>query len=237
MPNVSDISLLMAFAAGFISFISPCVLPLIPGYLSFVSGVSVDELGEAAAKSRARVLAATLLFVAGFAIVFILLGASAGLTGSWFISYKSILIKIAGIVIIIFALFTMEIIKIPQLYGTKRLQFSKQRFGIWGALPLGAAFGFAWTPCVGPILASIYAVAMTSQSFNQGIMLLSAYALGLGIPFIATALFFNTALSAFKWIKNNYRVVNIASGLLLLAMGVLILTGQMQVLNRLIQGL
>lgn len=232
-----DVSIFMAFSAGIISFISPCVLPLIPGYLSFISGVSVDELSNADAQSRMKVLIATLLFVTGFAIIFVALGASAGLAGAWLTSYKSVLTKVAGVVIILFALFTMELIKIPQLYSTKRFDFSKKRFGVWGALPLGMAFGFAWTPCVGPILGSILAVASTSQNINQATMLLSVYALGLGIPFIATALFFNLALGAFKWIKRNYRAVNIVSGLLLLAMGVLILTGKINQLNFLFQRL
>lgn len=237
MNTGADISLFMAFSAGIISFVSPCVLPLIPGYLSFISGVSVDQLEEASAQSRIKVLAATILFVIGFSIIFVALGATAGLAGAWLTSFRSILMKVAGVVIILFALFTMEIIKIPRLYETKRFQMNKRGFGLWGALPLGMAFGFAWTPCVGPILASIYAVAMTSQTVNQGTLLLSVYALGLGIPFIATALFFNTALGAFKWIKNNYRAVNIVSGLLLLAMGILILTGKINVLNSFVQRL
>ncbi len=236
MESGANVSMLMAFSAGIISFISPCVLPLIPGYLSFISGVSVDQLGEASRQSRVRVLIATILFVIGFAIIFVALGASAGLAGSWLTSYKSIMTKVAGIVVIVFALFTMDIIKIPQLYGTKRFQTNKRNFGLWGALPLGMAFGFAWTPCVGPILASIYMVAATSQNVNQATILLSIYALGLGIPFIATALFFNTALGAFKWIKKNYRVINIISGLLLLAMGVLILSGKLTMINGLLQG-
>lgn len=232
-----DIGLFMAFSAGLISFISPCVLPLIPGYLSFISGVSVDELSEASTQSRIRVLSATLLFVLGFSLVFIALGASAGLAGAWLTSYKSVLTKVAGVVIILFALFTMEIIKIPQLYSTKRFDMSKHKFGMWGALPLGMAFGFAWTPCVGPILGSIYAVAITSRDTGQATLLLSTYALGLGVPFIATALFFNSALSAFKWIKKNYRLVNIVSGLLLLMMGVLILTGKLNTLSIWFQGI
>jgi cytochrome c-type biogenesis protein len=234
MSNAPDVSLFMAFSAGIISFISPCVLPLIPGYLSFISGVSVNELGQASAQNRLKVIAATLLFVIGFALIFVALGASAGLAGSWLTSFRSILTKIAGIVIIAFALFTMEIIKIPQLYNTKRFNFSKGNFGLLSALPLGMAFGFAWTPCVGPILASIYMVAATSQSVNQGTILLGLYALGLAIPFIATAIFFNTALGAFQWIKKNYRVINIISGVLLLIMGLLILTGKLSEINSLL---
>jgi len=221
----------MAFTAGIVSFISPCVLPLIPGYLSFISGVSVDQLGEASGQARFKVLAATILFVIGFAIIFVALGASAGLAGGWFMEYKRVLTYIAGVIIIIFGLFTMEVIKIPQLYATKRLQLNKRSFGIWGALPLGMAFGFAWTPCVGPILASIYMVAATSQNVGQGTILLGAYALGIGIPFIATALFFNTAIGAFNWIKRNYRTINIVSGLLLITMGVLILTNKLNIIT------
>jgi len=227
-----DIGILIAFTAGIISFLSPCILPLIPGYLSFISGISVDRLGESSGQDRIKILSATILFVIGFAIIFVALGASAGLMGVSLMSYRSILTKVAGITIILFALFTMEIIKIPQLYNTKRFQSNTTRErGIWGALPLGMAFGFAWTPCVGPILGSIFMVAATGDTVNQGTMLLSVYALGLGIPFIATALFFNTALNTFGWIKKNYRTVNIISGLLLLLMGVLILTDKMNVVN------
>jgi len=231
MSGAPDIGIFMAFIAGIVSFLSPCVLPLIPGYLSFISGVSVDQLGQPSGHNRLRVLTATILFVIGFALIFVGLGASAGLLGVSLASYKSVLAKVAGVMIIIFALFTMEIIKIPQLYGTKRFQTTKSSFGLWGALPLGMAFGFAWTPCVGPILASIYAVALTSDTVNQGTFLLSAYALGLGIPFILTALFFNFALGAFQWIKKNYRVINIVSGLLLMTMGILLLTGKLNAIN------
>jgi cytochrome c-type biogenesis protein len=207
-------------------------LPLIPGYLSFISGISVDRLGESSGQDRLKILFATLLFVAGFASIFVGLGVSAGLVGVSLMSYQSIMTKIAGVTIIIFALFTMDIIKIPQLYNTKRFQSNttSQR-GLWGALPLGMAFGFAWTPCVGPILGSIFMVAATGDTVSQGAVLLSVYALGLGIPFIATALFFNTALNAFGWIKKNYRAVNIVSGVLLLAMGILILTDRMTAVN------
>ncbi|MBE0447715.1 MAG: cytochrome c biogenesis protein CcdA [Actinobacteria bacterium] len=227
MGSNPDIGLLMAFTAGMISFLSPCILPLIPGYLSFISGISVDQLGQSSGQGRVRVLTATILFVIGFALIFVGLGASAGLLGIFLLSYKAILTKVAGVIIIIFALFTMGIIRIPQLYGTKRFQVGKNRFGVWGALPLGMAFGFAWTPCVGPILGSIFMVATTSDTINQGTLLLSVYTLGLGIPFIATALFFNSALGAFRWVKRNYRVVNIISGLLLMAMGILVLTGKL----------
>jgi cytochrome c-type biogenesis protein len=235
MNSSPDVSLFMAFTAGIISFISPCVLPLIPGYLSFISGVSVDELSEVSGQAKVKVLTATLLFVAGFAIVFVALGASAGLAGGWLLYYRSILTKIAGVLIILFGLFTMEIIKIPQLYNTKRFNIDKRKFGVWGALPLGMSFGFAWTPCVGPILASIYAVAMTSQNTGQAVILLGLYALGLGVPFILTALFFNAALGAFKWIKKNYRIINIVSGVMLIAMGLLILTNKLSILGSLLQ--
>lgn len=232
MGGSPDIGILIAFTAGIISFLSPCILPLIPGYLSFISGISVDRLGESSGQDRIKILLATLVFVAGFASIFVGLGVSAGLVGVSLMSYQSIMTKIAGITIIIFALFTMDIIKIPQLYNTKRFQSNTTRKrGLWGALPLGMAFGFAWTPCVGPILGSIFMVAATGDTVSQGAVLLSVYALGLGIPFIATALFFNTALNAFGWIKRNYRAVNIVSGVLLLAMGILILTDRMTAVN------
>lgn len=231
MNTSPDVSLFVAFTAGIISFISPCVLPLIPGYLSFISGVSVDELGEASGQAKAKVLIATILFIAGFSIVFVALGASAGLAGGWLIQYRSILIKFAGVLIILFGLFTMDIIKVPQLYNTKRFNVSKRKFGVWSALPLGMSFGFAWTPCVGPILASIYAVAITSQDTGRAVVLLGLYALGLGIPFLLTAVFFNAALGAFKWIKKNYRAINIVSGLMLIIMGLLVLSNKLSLLG------
>ncbi|MCL6472696.1 MAG: cytochrome c biogenesis protein CcdA [Firmicutes bacterium] len=236
MNGSPDISIYMAFFVGIASFASPCVLPLIPGYLSFISGISVNDLGRTSTQNRVRVIAATLLFVLGFTIIFVALGASAGFLGSWLISYRAIFMKIAGIVIIIFALFSMELIKIPKLYETKRLNMGNLKIGIWGALPLGAAFGFAWTPCVGPYLGTILSMAATTSTVNQGTLLLSVYALGLGIPFIATALFFNTALGAFQWIKKNFRTINIISGILLLIMGILILTGYLNIINNYIQG-
>ncbi len=235
MNGGTDISIYMAFWGGIASFASPCVLPLIPSYLSFISGVSFDELSKSSTQTRLRVFTATILFVLGFAIIFVALGASAGFIGSWLMSYRAILTKIAGIIVIVFALFIMDIIKIPQLNATKRFNVSNLNFGLWGAIPLGMAFGFAWTPCVGAYLAPILSMAATSQTVNQGTLLLSIYALGLALPFIATALFFNAALGAFQWIKKNFRTINIISGVLLLIMGILILTGQLNVLNSLLQ--
>jgi len=224
MPPVAPSSPLfwfLAFGAGVLSFASPCVLPLLPGYLSYMSGVSAEELAE----RRGTLLPASLLFVAGFALVFTALGATASVIGSLVLEHRLILLRISGIFIIFMGLVTLGVFKIPMLYVERRFSVSPG-LGMVGALPLGMAFGFAWTPCIGPVLASIETIAAAEGSVRTGAALLFVYAMGLGLPFIAAGFFFGRGVSAVRWLQRHYQALNIAGGSILLLMGILLLTGQ-----------
>lgn len=233
-PNVS---LLAAFAAGFLSFISPCVLPLIPGYISFVSGVSVDEMRADAAPttSRLQVFITSLAFVLGFSLVFIALGASATAIGKFIFAKLPLLSKIAGAVLIVFGLHTMGVFRLAFLETEKRMHAQRKPAGPLGALLVGVAFAFGWTPCIGPILGGILAIAGSRNSVGEGITLLAVYSLGLGIPFLLTSLAINQFFSAAKKIRKYYHAIELTSGALLVAIGLLIMTGQLTLIVRFLQ--
>ena len=227
-----QISWLFAFAAGVVSFISPCVLPLVPGYISLVTKLSFDELSESnRSKTLKRVLVPSLFFVLGFSFLFVTLGASATFLGGFLQQNKFLLLKISGAVIIIFSLFVLEIIKIPQLYRDMRIQVSSDNPSYLGPFLLGIAFGFGWTPCVGPILASILLYASTAEGAFEGAILLFIYSLGLGLPFILTGLALTRALSAFSWIKRNYGIYKYVTGGTLMIIGILMVTNTIFYLN------
>lgn len=237
---MENVSLVAAFVAGLLSFISPCVLPLIPGYLSYISGITVEEMrgapgGGAVAvaappAARRRVLVTSLAFVLGFSLVFVSLGASASAVGQLLMEKLSLLGKIAGAIIIVFGLHTMGVLKIGWLYAEKRVQTTKKPAGPLGAVLVGVAFAFGWTPCIGPILAAILAVAAAQETVGQGVQLLAVYSLGLGIPFIATSLAINQFFAAFAKIRRYYHAVEIASGALLVAIGLLIFTNRFTII-------
>ena len=238
-----NVTLLAAFGAGILSFISPCVLPLIPGYLSFISGLSLDEMrgtsaggGAAVAVAappavRRQVILASLAFIVGFSIVFVALGASASAIGQYVMSRLTLLGRIAGAVVIVFGLHTMGILRIEWLYQEKRVQAPQKRpEGFIGAALVGMAFAFGWTPCLGPILAGILAVAATQETVGHGVRLLLAYSIGLGVPFLAAALAINRFFAAFARIRHHYHKVELVSGGLLVAIGVLIFTNRFTVI-------
>lgn len=241
-----NVTLLAAFGAGLLSFISPCVLPLIPGYLSYVSGLSLDDLrggagaavaggGDAVvvvapALARRRVIVASLAFILGFSLVFVALGASASAIGQFLMSRLTILGKIAGAIIIVFGLHTMGVLRIEWLYQEKRVQTTQRPAGFIGAALVGIAFAFGWTPCLGPILAGILAVAAAQDTVGDGVRLLSAYSLGLGVPFFATALAINRFFAAFAKIRRHYHKIELVSGALLVAIGVLIFTNRFTII-------
>ena len=233
----TDVSLIAAFAAGFLSFISPCVLPLIPGYISFVSGVSVEEMrGDAApTASRLQVFVTSLAFVIGFSLVFIALGASATAIGKFLFAKLPLLTKIAGVILIIFGLHTMGVFRLAFLETEKRVHSQRKPAGPLGAMLVGVAFAFGWTPCIGPILGGILAIAGSRNSVAEGITLLSVYSLGLGIPFLLTSLAINRFFGAAKRIRRHYHAIELTSGALLVAIGVLIMTGQLTLIVRLLQ--
>lgn len=232
-----NVTLLAAFAAGFLSFISPCVLPLIPGYISFVSGVSLDEIrgDQATAASRLQVFGTSLAFVIGFSIVFVALGASATAVGKFLFARLPILSKIAGVVLVIFGLHTMGVFRLALLDNEKRVHAQRKPAGPLGAMLVGVAFAFGWTPCIGPILGGILAIAGSRNSVGQGVLLLAVYSLGLGIPFLITSLAINQFFSAAKRIRGYYHAIEVTSGALLIAIGALILTGQLTIIARYLQ--
>lgn len=233
---MENVTLFAAFVAGVLSFISPCVLPLIPGYLSFVSGVTLDEMrgtgapGQASIAARRRAVIMSVAFVLGFSLVFVSLGASATAIGTLLMDHLSLLGKIAGVVIILFGLHMMGVLRIGWLYSEKRMQTSGKPAGFLGAMLVGIAFAFGWTPCIGPILAAILAVAATQESVGEGVKLLAVYSAGLGVPFIATALAINKFFAASARIRKHYHTIEVISGVLLVAVGVLIFTNRFTVI-------
>lgn len=229
-PGQPTVEIPTAILAGLLSFVSPCVLPLIPGYLSFISGVSIEDLTDRSKASShlGKVVVNTILFVLGFSTVFIALGASATWLGSLLQEYANIFNKAAGVLVFIFGLHVAGVFRIGFLNYEKRFQAGEKKWGAAGSILIGIAFGFGWTPCIGPILGSILTLAAQQASVGQGILLLVFYSAGLGIPFILTALLFNYLIGAFGFIKRNFRTVEIVSGVLLMAVGVLIFFNLLQ---------
>ena len=220
------IELLIAFGAGFISFLSPCVLPLIPGYVSFISGQSLQEL-LGAQKIKFLPL---VLFCAGFSTVFIILGASASFLGQTLLQNSEILRIAAGIIIIIFSLQLVGLINISYLNLEKRFEAKKSQ-NILFPYVIGLAFGFGWTPCIGPILGSILALASIEETLSRAILLLSFYSLGLAIPFIASGYLIQRFLLFSKNFKKNINIISKIGGIILLVTGILILTNQLQAIG------
>lgn len=229
---MESISFLTAFIAGIASFISPCVLPLIPMYISFISGLSLDELQNTGDKKRVlkRVIFSSLLFILGFSVIFIGLGASATVLGKFLLSKLSLLSKIAGIVIIIFGLHIAGVFKLNFLNYEKRFHVGQKPSGLLGPFLIGLAFAFGWTPCVGPVLAPILALSAKQETVKQGIILLSMYSLGLAIPFLLTGISINAFLSFTKRIQKHYRIIEIVIGICLIIMGVLFVTGSFSII-------
>ena len=230
-----QVTLVAAFVAGVLSFISPCVLPLIPGYVSFVSGVSLEEMrggGAAAGASRRQVLITSLAFVLGFSLVFVALGASASAVGKFLFSKLPLLEKIAGAVIVVFGLHTMGVFRIAALETEKRVQTQKRPAGPLGAVLVGIAFAFGWTPCIGPILGGILVVAGAKETVREGVVLLAAYSLGLAIPFLLTSIAIDRFFAVTRRIRMHYHAIEMVSGALLVAVGVLIFTHQLTIITQ-----
>ena len=220
------IELLIAFGAGLISFLSPCVLPLIPGYVSFISGQSLQEI----LKSKKIDVLPLILFCFGFSTVFIILGASASFLGQTLLQNSEILRVLAGIVIIIFSLQLIGLINIGYLNLEKRFEAKKSQHILFPYL-IGLAFGFGWTPCIGPILGSILALASIEETLSKAIMLLSFYSIGLAIPFILSGYLIQKFLLFSKNFKKNINLISKSGGIILLVTGILILTNQLQAIG------
>jgi len=273
LESLSPLSLLAAFAAGVLSFISPCVLPLIPGYISFISGATLDQMrgrssaggwqpaaGRALRRGSGRssqqitdvplqaastplpavaetsgtgrgILVTSLAFVLGFSLVFVAFGATASAVGQLLGSYKTKIAYVAGAVLILLGLHMMGVFRIGFLDYEKRAQTSARPTGLLGALLVGIAFAFGWTPCIGPILGGILTIAGAQESVMQGVVLLAAYSLGLGVPFLLTALAIDRFFAAFARIRRHYHAIEIVSGLLLIGIGALMLLNRLTLIT------
>jgi cytochrome c-type biogenesis protein len=228
--NGVDTTVLAAFAVGFVSFISPCVLPLVPGYLSAVSGVSLAEI-QKGERTLSRVLLPAVVFCLAFTVVFVALGMTATGLGSVLRDSRGTLDKVAGAVIIGLGVFFVLTPFVDRLNREWRPEALISRAGSGGPLVAGAAFAFAWTPCVGPTLGSILTAASVSDTVAKGGVLLLFYSLGLAVPFLLTAVAFTRATAAFRWLRDRYLIVTAVSGAVLIAMGVLLFTGELTQLN------
>jgi len=226
-----DVTLPAAAAAGLLSFLSPCVLPLAPPYLAFIAGTTVEELaGADASRARREVIFASLFFVAGFSTVFVTLGASASAFGELVRHYLNILSFMAGVAIVAMGLHFLGLFRLRWLYREARLRVGRP-LGLWGAYLMGLAFAFGWTPCIGPILAAILSVAGAQASVGRGALLLGVYSAGLGVPFVAAALAIGPALRFIGRFKRYFGAVEKTVGALLVLTGIAFLTGAMQTMS------
>jgi len=228
---MSEIGYITAFLGGLLSFLSPCVLPLIPSYVSFITGISFEDF-KTGDKARIRKLTIinSLAFVTGFSTVFVLLGVSSSYVGKYFAIYYDHIRIVGGTIIIVMGLYVMGVIKLDFLSAERRVHLHSKPRGHFGSYIVGLAFGAGWTPCIGPILGTILLVASTTGSAMTGFKLLLVYSAGLAIPFVATALFINSFLSHFSAIQKYMKLIMIISGLLLIGFGVILLMDKVYLL-------
>jgi len=230
----ANITFVGAFVAGLLSFLSPCVLPLIPSFITYITGLSFADLQaeHPTHKVRQQTIIHTLLFIAGFTVVFVLLGASATFLGGFMMEHMKILRKIGGVLIILFGIHISGLIPIHFLLGEKRVTVHRKPAGYIGSFLVGLAFAAGWTPCIGPILASILMVAATEETVTHGIMLLLTYSMGLAIPFFLASLAMHQFLIFFNRFKKYIRIFEIVTGVFLVIVGVLLFTNYLTVLSR-----
>jgi cytochrome c-type biogenesis protein len=227
MTGPGSMSLGLAFLAGLVSFLSPCVLPIVPSYITFITGLTVDELGaRGSASARRRAALHATLFVLGFSLVFIALGATATVLGATLRRWLPLLQRIGGVALIVFGLTMIGVLRVGALMRERRLQLASKPAGVLGSLLVGVAFGAGWTPCVGPILASILLYAGMDAAPGRGTALLAMYALGLGIPFWIAAVGFNWYLAGARRLSRWLRPIEVASGVLLVLVGLLLVSNR-----------
>lgn len=222
--SADSVTYVAAFGGGVVSFLSPCVLPIVPAYLSLITGLDLTRHERVAGHQLARVARHTALFVAGFSAVFVLLGLSATTVGRSLFRNQAVLTRVSGLVLLAMALFLLGslVVRAPWLYREHRFHPDLSRFGPFAAPVAGVAFGFGWTPCIGPVLTSVLAVAATQGEAGRGAALLAAYSAGLGVPFLATGLAFTRLGGAFTWVKRHFTGITVASATSLAFFGVLL---------------
>lgn len=230
---MNELNIFVAFAAGILSFLSPCVLPLIPSYLSFVSGVSLEEMrdDQASAGARRRMVLNALAFISGFSLVFVSLGASASLLGSFFLNYRNWIRLLGGVFVAVVGIYLIGVFKIPVLERYFQFNLKDKPAGYLGSVIVGITFAVAWTPCVGPILGAILAIAGTSADVDRGILLLAVYAAGLAVPFFFSAIAVNSFFQFSQAFRRYIQAFHVASGVLLVVVGILLMTDYMTSLN------
>lgn len=237
MTEIS-VSFGVAFLAGVVSFLSPCVLPIVPSYVTFITGMTLDELTlHGRASARARALLHASLFVLGFSLVFITLGATATMFGAALQRSLPLIQQVGGLIIIVFGLYLVGLLRIPALMRERRVHFASRPAGFAGSILVGVAFGAGWTPCVGPVLASILLYAGMKATMAKGMLLLATYAIGLGIPFLLAAVSLNWYLAGARRLMRWLRPIEVAAGILLIVVGLLMFTGRFATLTAYLAGL
>lgn len=227
-----NVSVIVAASAGLLSFLSPCVLPLVPSYLAFVAGVSFGDLRDRPGRAAHRAVVLNALgFIAGFSLVFVTMGAAVTVLGNWLISYRGLVQKVGGVLVILFGLYLIGIFRVPFLMRQIRLPLARRPAGILGSIAVGVTFGAGWTPCVGPVLGAILTLASTTQTVGAGMLLLGAYAAGLGVPFLASALAVDRFVAFFGRFRPFLPIVDRVAGALLVAVGLLLVLNYMTLLN------
>ena len=237
--DTHNITFFFAFSAGFLSFVSPCVLPLIPSYVSYITGISFEDLVEGGEeKNFTKVtLYNSLAFILGFTIVFVSLGASSSYFGSLLRDYQELIMRVGGILVIVFGLFIMGILKLDFINRDKKFHLQEKPAGYIGSVFVGIVFAAGWTPCIGPLLGSILSIATSEGSVLFGVELLLVYSIGLGIPFLITSLALNTFLRHVPKVTKHMRVITTISGLILIAIGLLLVTDRFAELSNLFQSM
>lgn len=227
MPGTENVSIFVAFSAGFISFLSPCILPLIPSYFVFITGISIEELSleESLRRVQKKVIANSLMFILGFSIIFIILGASATFFGKFLARNIRWFEIIGGVIVILFGIHFTGIFRLRFLDKEKKVHLKRKPLGYWGTFVVGLAFGAGWTPCVGPILGSILTLAATTQNILKGIILLAFYSIGIGIPFFLSGLVIHKFFEYFQAVRKYFKIITAAGGILLIILGILLISG------------
>jgi cytochrome c-type biogenesis protein len=230
--TLNPLTLALAASAGFLSFVSPCVLPLLPAYLGYMTGLTVEELqGRQDTATRARIVGRSLAFVVGLSLVFAALGGSASVVGQALLRNQTIILRIAGLLVVLLGLHTLGLIRVPFLFQERRLAVGGTDGSYVGALLLGAAFAAGWTPCIGPFLAGLLALASQEQTVGQGMLLLFVYGLGLGVPFVLAGVALGTSLRVLKAVKARMHALELVSGFLLVGMGLLIFSDRLSMIS------
>ena len=233
LDSLPQTSLMAAFLAGLLSFISPCVLPLVPSYLMYITGLSLDQLSDSAERHRLRktIVANALLFIGGFSIVFIAFGASASLIGQLLTDYQHVIRKVGGVLIVLFGLYLMGILNLRFLMTEKRIHLRNRPAGYAGSALIGATFAAGWTPCVGPVLGTMLMYASTTDTLADGVTLLAFYSLGLGLPLFAAAMGVDRFRASFRRVRRYQKAVSASSGLFLIIFGLIIYSDSLTLLT------